>query len=68
MDRQRYLRAAASKQKLRNAIFDSTEELQCDLFAWIIMENHYHILVGIRRSSTLGKLMQEKQIKRTSSS
>lgn len=57
IDRQRYLHAAASKQKLRSAIFDSTKELQCDLFAWIIMENHYHILIKIRRSRILGKLL-----------
>jgi len=57
MDRQRYLRAASSKQKLCGVIFDSTKELQCDLFAWVIMENHYHILVKIRRNRILGKLM-----------
>jgi putative transposase len=56
MNKQKYLNNDMKKQILQKAMFKSVEELKYKMFAWVILENHYHILIEVADSKFLGKL------------
>jgi len=43
---------------LKVVLFDVMHEEHADLIAWVIMPDHVHLVVSLRRTASLGRLMQ----------
>ncbi len=57
MNKQKYFNTDIKKQILRKTIFKSIRELRYNTFAWVVIANHYHILLKVKKSRFLGKLI-----------
>ena len=57
MNKQKYLNDDAKKQILQTIILKSVEELGFAIFAWVILDNHYHILIRVAHGKVLGRLL-----------
>jgi len=53
-----YFIANKKKEILRNILSVTIQELQVIISAWVILSNHYHLLIKIKRKDDLAKLMQ----------
>ncbi|MFH1597487.1 MAG: transposase [Patescibacteria group bacterium] len=46
------------KEILKNRLSQTVKELKIIIYAWVILDNHYHLLIKIKKKSDLSKLMQ----------
>ncbi len=53
----RLFAADGKKQILQNIIFQSCKELNCKIVAWVILSNHYHLLVDFLKFKNLSRLI-----------
>ncbi len=53
-----FLHSQNAKRILLGSIEQSVQQCTIKLFAWVIMDNHYHILIGTDRGQRIQQLMQ----------
>ncbi len=56
-DEKFYLDTDEKKEILLNEINKNVERYQFELFSWIILDNHYHLLIKVNQGNNLGKFI-----------
>lgn len=46
------------KQLLYNVIRDACKQYGCRIYSWVVLSNHYHILISVKRGEILPKLVK----------
>ena len=57
INKQKYLNTDVKRQMLQKTIYESIKEIKYEIFAWVILENHYHLLLKVANGNLLGKLI-----------
>jgi len=58
VDGLRFFKSDKSKILLRDTLFAALHQFYCTLFSWVILDNHYHILIQIRNGSEVPSLIK----------
>ncbi|MFA6392252.1 MAG: transposase [Patescibacteria group bacterium] len=56
--RRKFFEQDKSKLLLAQIIKECVDQMHCKLFGWVVLSNHYHILVKIEHGNDLPKLMK----------
>lgn len=57
-DHQDFFAGDCHKKILLNAINESVKQLKISLIAYVVLDNHYHLMIYLKRGAVLPKLMQ----------
>lgn len=58
LNKKPYFDTYKKKQILRNKLFGVIKKLNFSLYAWVILSNHYHILLKTNKGKDLSKFIQ----------
>ena len=56
--KQHFFRTQAALDGLQEALFRSAAEEQCELGAWCLLSNHYHLVVRIQEGASLQRMLR----------
>jgi len=57
-NRQAFFSSDEQKRLLRDILREKIQEFSIKLYAWVILDNHYHLLIRVAEKDTLPKLIQ----------
>jgi len=58
IEKNNYFSSDKKKEILKNKLSETVHELKIIIYAWVILGNHYHLLIKINKNKNLSKLIQ----------